>query len=266
MVRPSGQPARGHDRAVTSLPRIDHVAGPRAAADLVLLAHGGQQDSLVEPNGRRPAVLRMWPLARAAHEAASGATVSLVRYRYRGWNGEAADAARDVRMLLDALPSDGTRVVLIGHSMGGRAIMRCACHRLVRSVLLLAPWLPGGEPTVEIGSRALVVAHGNRDRVTDPAATSEYVHRMRQEGNAAAFFAARDETHALLRRPGDWNELTARVVRAAITGSPDPVLSIATSQDPDHGADELPRWTKPAGRARAVASVPLARLRLLLPR
>jgi pimeloyl-ACP methyl ester carboxylesterase len=251
---------------VTSLPRIDHVTRPRRARALVLLAHGGQQDSLVEPTGRRPALLRMWPLARAAHEGAPAANVGLVRYRYRGWNGDAADAAADVRAVLDSLPSEVTRVVLIGHSMGGRAIMRCACHPLVASLLLLAPWLPDGEPVIDLGRRALVVAHGNRDRVTDPAATAEYVRRMRQRGNSAALFDACDETHALLHRAGDWNELTRRVVRAAITGNADPVLDAATSPNPEHGADELPRWTKPSARARAIASVPLARLQLLLMR
>jgi pimeloyl-ACP methyl ester carboxylesterase len=251
---------------VTSLPRIDHVAGPREAADLVLFAHGGQQESLVEPNGSRPALLRMWPLARAAHEAAPDATVGLVRYRYRGWNGEAAHAAADVRMLLDALPDEVTRVVLIGHSMGARAIMRCARHRKVRSLLALAPWFPSHEPTVDLGSRILVVAHGNHDRVTDPSATADYVRRLREMGNAAAFFTVRDETHTMLRRPGDWNELTGRVVVTATPGRPDPALQAATSRDPDHGADELPRWTKPPGHARALASIPLARLRLCLTR
>jgi pimeloyl-ACP methyl ester carboxylesterase len=249
---------------VTSLPRIDHVAGPHDAADLVLLAHGGQQDSLVEPNRLRPALLRMWPLAVAAHEAAPAASVGLVRYRYRGWNGDAAHAAADVQMLLDGLSGKVLRVILIGHSMGGRAVMRCACHELVRSLMLLAPWLPRSEPAVDIVSRELVVAHGSRDRVTDPSATAEYVRRLRERGNAAAFFSAPDETHTLLFRPGDWNELTRRVVRSAITGRPDPVLGTATSQDPNHGADELPRWSTPPGRARALGSVPLARLRLLL--
>jgi dienelactone hydrolase len=208
----------------------------------------------------------MWPLAWVAHEAAPDAAIGLARYRYRGWNGEAADPAADMLALVDGLPSAVTRVVLIGHSMGARAIMRCACHRLVDWLLLLAPWLPGGEPTADIGSRGLVVAHGDGDRVTDPAATDEYVRRMREAGNAVAFFTALGETHALLRRPGDWNELTGRVVRAAITGTPDHVLRTATSRDPGHGADELPRWTNPPGHGRAVASVPLARLRLLLAR
>jgi pimeloyl-ACP methyl ester carboxylesterase len=208
----------------------------------------------------------MWPLARAAHEAAPGATVGLVRYRYRGWNGEAADAAVDVRTLLDALPDKVTRVLLIGHSMGGRAIMRCACHRRVRSLLALAPWLPSGEPTADVGSRILVVAHGDLDRATDPSTTAEYVRRLRESGTAAAFFTASDETHALLRRPGDWDELTRRVVRTATTEVPDPAVQTAMSRDPDHGADELPRWTKSPGRTRALASVPLARLRLRLTR
>ncbi len=236
------------------------------AGDLILLAHGGQQVSLVEPNGCRPALLRMWPLASAAHEAAPGATVGLVRYRYRGWNGEAADAAIDVRTLLDALTDEVSRVLLIGHSMGGRAIMRCACHPRVRSLLVLSPWLPSGEPRADIGSRIVIVAHGNLDRATDPSLTSDYVRRLRESGNAAAFFIAPDETHGLLRRPGDWNELTRRVVRTATTDVLDQAVQTAMSRDPDHGADELPRWTKPPGRARALASVPLARLRLRLTR
>ena len=254
------------DRLVKAAPRIDHVAGPRLATDVVLLAHGGQQDSLVEPTGRRAALLRMWPLARAARDGAPDATLGLIRYRYRGWNGDAADAAVDVGAVLDELTGEVARVVLIGHSMGGRAIMRCASHRLVTSLFLLAPWLPDSEPTVDLGRRMLVVAHGNRDQVTNPAATAQYVRRIRQAGNAAAFFDVGDETHALLRRDRDWNELTRRVVRAAITGKPDPVLDAATSTNPEHGADELPRWTRPSTRSRALASVPLARLRLVLTR
>src|SRR5882757_7830603 len=144
-------------------PGIDLLAAPAAATDLVLLAHGGEVDSFKDPHDWRPALLRMWPFATTVRAAAPGAAVGLVRYRYRGWNGSAASPAVDLRAVLDGLPSGIRRVVLIGHSMGGRAVVAAGNHPLVCGVLGLAPWLPSGEPHVPL--RGLVVfAHGTLDR------------------------------------------------------------------------------------------------------
>ena len=125
---------------------------PVGATDLVLLAHGGSEHSSADPHLWSGAILRMWPFAQAVRSAVPEAAIGLMRYRYRGWNGAAADPAVDLRAVLDGLPPLIRRVVLIGHSMGGRAVVAAGDHPRVAGVLALAPWLPDGEPlTVRLG-------------------------------------------------------------------------------------------------------------------
>ncbi|MDX6261438.1 MAG: hypothetical protein QOH84_3126, partial [Kribbellaceae bacterium] len=111
-----------------SFPRIDLLVAPPDATELVLLAHGGEENSRESADAWRPAILRMWPFAAAARAGAPGAAIGLMRYRYRGWNAAGADPAADLRAVLDRLPSRITRVLLIGHSMGGRAVVAVGNH------------------------------------------------------------------------------------------------------------------------------------------
>jgi predicted esterase len=247
-------------------PRLDHVAGPDDARDLVLVAHGGQEHSLEEPHDWRHALLRMWPLAQAAHRAAPHAKVGLLRYRYRGWNGDEAHAAADLRRVIEALPGGVERVTLVGHSMGGRAVMSVlagdACPAAV-GVLGLAPWLPVDEPQPRPRDGTLVVlAHGSRDRTVDPRLTAAFARRARRAGVSLALFEAAGEAHALLERHGDWDELVRRFVRTSLGLGRDQDLWRAVSADPDHGADPLPSWSSRRGTAGAVARVASSRMRL----
>ncbi len=247
-------------------PRLDIVAGPADARDLVVVAHGGQEHSLEEPHDWRHALLRMWPLAQAAHRAAPGAQVALMRYRYRGWNGAEAHAAADVRRVLDAVPERVERVVLVGHSMGGRAVVSVlagdGCPRAV-GVLGLAPWLPVDEPHPRARHDVLVVlAHGVLDSTVDPRLTAAFAERVRRDGVPVALFEAAGEAHALLNRHGDWNQLVARFVQTSLGISPDAELLRAVSSDPGHGADALPAWSRRRGTASAVASIASSRMRL----
>lgn len=123
-------------------PRIDLVASPRNASDLILFAHGGLADSTDDPHAWRGPILRMWPFAAAAKQVDRSALVGLIRYRYRGWNGTAADPSADLRLVLDRLPAQISRVVLIGHSMGGRAVVAQGNHPKVVGVLGQAPGSP----------------------------------------------------------------------------------------------------------------------------
>ena len=243
-------------------PRLDLVATPPGARDLVVVAHGGQEHSLEEPHDWRHAILRMWPLAAAARQAAPHAQVALVRYRFRGWNGDRAHAAADVFQLLDDVPDDIARILLVGHSMGGRAAIATAGHRRVVGVLGLAPWLPVDEPMRRLQDRLVVLAHGAQDQTVDPRLTAEFARRVRRAGVPVALFAAEDEAHALLRRHGDWDELVRRFVRTGLRLARDEDLEKATTADPDHGADPLPTWSRRRGTAGAVAAVAAARLRL----
>jgi pimeloyl-ACP methyl ester carboxylesterase len=247
-------------------PRLDLVAGPESARDLVIVAHGGQEHSLEEPHDWRHAILRMWPLAQAAHRAAPQAQVALVRYRYRGWNGDAAHAAADLRRLLEGLPDGIERVALVGHSMGGRAAVAALADdadRRTVGVLGLAPWLPVDEPRPSPNEGTLVVlAHGDLDRTVDPRLTARFAQHARRTGVALALFDAAGEAHALLQRHGDWDQLVRRFVQTSLGIAPDPDLLGAVSADPDHGADPLPSWSTRRGTVTAVSRIATSRMRL----
>jgi pimeloyl-ACP methyl ester carboxylesterase len=197
-------------------PGVDLVRHPAGATDLVLLAHGGQEYSHADPHLWRPALLRMWPFAVAARSAAPDAAVGLLRYRLRGWNG-GGDAATDLRTVLDELPPVISRVFLVGHSMGGRAVVAVGDHPRVAGVLALAPWLPAGEPLVAFRAPVTFV-HGTDDTMTDPAGTTAYAARLRAAGVTVTTYSLAGEAHAMLRRAGDWDRLVADFVRLARTG------------------------------------------------
>jgi dienelactone hydrolase len=234
-------------------PGVDLVWNPAGASDLVLLAHGGMEESRASADLWGAPILRMWPFAAAAQEAVPTAAVGLMRYRYRGWNA-AADPAVDLCAVLDELPPVIRRVVLIGHSMGGRAVVAAGDHPRVAGVLGLAPWLPDGEPLTKLRP-PVTFAHGTDDTITDPRATTAYANRLRAAGTPVTVYAVTDETHPMLHRPTDWNTLVATFTAGALTSSGStPATDADTESLPQYG----PRSSLPA----AVASIALARLRL----
>jgi dienelactone hydrolase len=265
----------GRSDFFVSRPGIDLVAAPRSAADLVLLAHGGEVDSLGDPHSWRAPILRMWPFAAAVRDAAPDAAVGLMRYRYRGWNGADAHPAADLRAVLDGLPERIKRVVLIGHSLGGRAVVAAGNHSKVVGVLGLAPWLPADEPITlhgsghaaaddnEIGSAVTVVlAHGTDDRITDPRLTAAYARRLRATSLTVGLVNVEGENHAMLRRYADWNELVRRFTLHALGEPVDSARCPVLSTEPDR-TDLLPRWNRPGGSlAAGVRDIVTARLQL----
>jgi pimeloyl-ACP methyl ester carboxylesterase len=234
-----------------SFPRIDLLVAPADATSLVLLAHGGEEGSREAAGAWRAAILRMWPFAPAARSGAPGAAVGLMRYRYRGWNRADADPVADLRAVLDRLPARITRVVLIGHSMGGRAIVAAGNHPLVDGVLALAPWLPDGEPLVQLRG-PVVFAHGTADRITDPAQTAAYAKRLRASGVPVALLSVAGENHTMLQRSPDWNAL----VRDFVAGT-----TYELSLDSDR-VDPLPRSKHSDSALRGILDIAKARVSL----
>ncbi|HET6738266.1 MAG TPA: alpha/beta fold hydrolase [Kribbella sp.] len=231
-----------------SRPGVDLVRHPVGASDLVLLAHGGEEHSLADPHRWRPALLRMWPFARIAASAAPDAAVGFVRYRFRGWNDD-GDPALDLRAVLDELPPVIARVFLIGHSMGGRAVVAAGNHPRVAGVLALAPWLPVDEPLSAL-RRPVTFVHGADDTITDPAGTTAYADRLRDAGVAVTTYSLAGEGHAMLRRPKDWNRLVAEFVTSARAGSA-----------AGGGTEQLPQL-EPARPLAAVWDIAVTRFRL----
>ncbi|MGN9815181.1 alpha/beta hydrolase [Streptomyces sp. SD11] len=204
------EPASAHAPAlaVRHLPR-----SPRAA---VLFLHGGRSDSRAPSRPWHLAAVRMKPFVRAVARAIPDDDVLLaeVRYRVRGWNGGDADSLRDARRALEELQrlAPDVPVVLVGHSMGGRAALRAAGASQVRGVLALAPWCPEGEPVAQLRDKEVVVLHGDRDRVTDPRLSKAFVHRARAAGARAAFVGMAGGDHAMLRDAGDWHRTAVSTV------------------------------------------------------
>ncbi|GGS11529.1 hypothetical protein GCM10010269_58320 [Streptomyces humidus] len=188
---------------------------PTPAGAAVLVLHGGREHGRERSRPWHPAALRMRPVLRAALAATDRRDVLLgeVRYRYRGWNATADPVADTVRALEELRASTGeVPVVLVGHSMGGRAALRAAADPSVHAVLALAPWCPPGEPVEHLGGTSIVVLHGDRDRVTDPEESARYVRRARRADARAGLVLVRGGDHAMLRRGADWHRATASVV------------------------------------------------------
>ncbi|MFD7315759.1 alpha/beta fold hydrolase [Streptomyces sp. NPDC059883] len=199
------------------------AARPRAA---VLVLHGGREEGVAPPARLSLPGARMWPFTRAVLRATDGydVVVGRVRYRCRGWNGSRADAARDTRRALDELePLVGpVPVVLVGHSMGGRAALAAAGHELVTGVVGLAPWCPPDEPVAQLAGTRTVLLHGDRDRVTDPRGSVELAARARTAGAEACAVLLPGGDHAMLRRARVWHTLATHSVTALLGMEPFP--------------------------------------------
>lgn len=172
----------------------------------VVFLHGGKE------HGRRPVgrfdlpVLRIKLFERAIGDAlrARGLGIESPRYSQQGWNDSGERVTGDVRRVLDAMDPDH-RVVLVGHSMGGRIAVALGDHRAVAGIVGLAPWLPKGEPLPDLAGRIVRVAHGTSDRVTFARSSAVAVQRMEAAGVDARFTAVRGERHALLVKAAWWN-------------------------------------------------------------
>ena len=192
------------------------AAGTTRAVALVL--PGGQASSLRPASARQLTARRMRPFAAAIHRAGhdAGLAVGLVRYRYRGWNGQQASPLADVSWALDeARRRHGdVPVILLGHSMGGRAALRMGGDRSVRAVLAFAPWLPDGEPAGQLAGRRVLIAHGSLDRVTSPSASRAFAHAAAAAGAEVTWTGVRGDTHAMLLRYRTWQRLAIRFTLA----------------------------------------------------
>ena len=193
---------------------VQPAAGQTRAVALVL--PGGRADSFDRTDARQLAAVRMWPIARLLHRAgrADGLTVLLLRYRYRGWNGDEMSPVPDAQWALRQVHEryDAAPVALIGHSMGGRTALRVAGDESVRGIVALAPWLFDTEPVEQLAGREVLIAHGNLDRVTSPNASRRYADRARGVAKRVDCVSVRGDGHAMMLRAPVWHRLTRRFV------------------------------------------------------
>lgn len=183
---------------------------------IVLVAHGGQSVSTAPVAATQLAVLRMIPIERAISRATDTSAIEVRRplFSVRGWNGSQASPVGDLTRVLDEIhaKSPAVPVVLVGHSMGGRAALRAAGHPAVIAVAGLAPWLPPGEPVDQLAGRRVLLAHGTNDRITSPVDTWAYAERARGRCDLAAIEISRGD-HPMLRRAALWHSIAAEFTR-----------------------------------------------------
>jgi hypothetical protein len=194
---------------------------PAGVRGVVVVVHGGQSVSTAPTTAAQLSVVRMIPLARAIRQGlrGTGTVVWRPRLQVRGWNGAAASPVADLAGLLDQIPASfgPVPVVLIGHSMGGRAVLRAAGHPQVAAVAGLAPWLPPGEPTGQLAGRQVLLVHGDADHTTSPAESWAYAEQA-SAVTATATIEIRGGEHAMLRRVTLWHRIAADFARISLAG------------------------------------------------
>jgi dienelactone hydrolase len=191
----------------------------RCSRAVVLLLHGGAEAGLEPVSRWAGPPLRMVPFGWAIRRRNRGVAVARLRYRRRGWNGAAADPLADVRDALVRLDArrPGLPVVLVGHSMGGRAALRAAGDPHVLGVVALAPWIPAGEPVDQFAGRDVVVIHGSADDRTSPTNSARFAERITGIARSVRYESIPGGEHAMLRHVRRWHRLTADAVSEMIT-------------------------------------------------
>ncbi|AYF79241.1 alpha/beta fold hydrolase [Nocardia yunnanensis] len=186
------------------------------AAVGVLVLPGGKVASRERARGWQLAQVRAAGLAVGLRRRlGAGYRVEQVRYRFRGWNTPELDAVNDAEEVLRAMRAGCERVVLVGHSMGGRVAVRLAAEHDVSAVVALAPWWPAGDAGVMPVSCRLRVVHGTADRWTDPESSRRQVDSARRRGVDAEWRGIEGAGHFMMYRPGLWHDLAAGFVESA---------------------------------------------------
>lgn len=205
--------------------RLHRPAGDVQALALVL--HGGAEESLLAAHPWRLPALRMLPFVDRLRSdgAAYGVAVGRVGYRYRGWNAPHEHPIADTRWALEEarrLIGGSVPTVLVGHSMGGRTVVRVADDPDVHGVVALAPWLPRDEPVAALAGRELLILHGNKDRTTSPRLSYRFGVQAQQVARRVCCIELEGAGHAMLRRARDWHRLATGFALASVSEAPLP--------------------------------------------
>ncbi|KGN40960.1 hypothetical protein N801_10235 [Knoellia aerolata DSM 18566] len=174
------------------------------------MLHGGKPRSADVVGDRSASWQRTAWMARSvagrAHDG--GASVWVLRYGARGWNG-GADRVADARWALDEvrIAHGHAPVILLGHSMGARVAVHAADDPSVVGVVGLAPWWHDSDPVHTLAGRSLVAAHGRRDRLTSFAGTRRFVERARPVAAHAELVDMGPLGHYMVKGAGAWDDV-----------------------------------------------------------
>lgn len=191
-------------------PGIDVHPATGETRAVVLVLHGGKADSFDKSEPNHLSSRRINPFVRDLHRkgAAHGVAVWKVRYRVRGWNAPAKSPAQDARWALEEVRRrhGDVPVVLMGHSMGGRAAVHVLDDPSVMGMVALCPWLPD-EPTAGAAGKKVLIAHAAVDRWTSPRQSRAWADRAEQLASSLTYIRVDKTGHFMFRRAGLWTDL-----------------------------------------------------------
>ena len=199
--------------------RLEGHAARGELRGIALFCHGGTATSVAAPNERALSLVRMRAVEQFVRSASAdrGISTQLLRYRVAGWNGAAADAYTDVRWAIERLRAEhgaAVPIVLVGHSMGGRAALRAGGDPQVAAVCGLAPWTPPGEPVGHLRGRTVAILHGRADRWVPTKLSADFAVRAAEAGASVARFTV-PGGHSMLRGALRWHRFVRDVVLGA---------------------------------------------------
>lgn len=205
-------------------PTVDVKPADGVTTAVALVLPGGKANSFDPGDPGQLAYARMRPFASLLRRRGSrlGLAVWQVGYRYRGWNGAEQSPVVDTVWALDEVRRrhGDVPVVLVGHSMGGRAALRAAGDASVRGVCALAPWIEAADPVAQLDGRSVLVAHGNADVVTSAPASKRYAIAAAQVTSPVGRMVVVGDIHAMLARWRTWHRLAAEFTLGALELAP----------------------------------------------
>ena len=207
----------------TPTPSLTRLDAPDTPGSVILMLHGGTPRSRDAVDGRNASWLRSAWMARAIAGRArdAGASVWLLRYRERGWNG-GRDRTADARWARDQVREThgDVPVVLLGHAMGARVAVHVADDPSVAGVVALAPWWSDADPVDRLAGRSLIAAHGRRDRITSFAHTRRFVERARRVAAHAELVDMGMLGHYMLGRADRWDDVAVESSLRLLASAP----------------------------------------------
>ena len=160
-----------------------------------------------------------WLARSLRRRLGSGVVVRRVQYQVRGWNSAELDALRDAEIALASMREhfDAARIVVVGHSMGGRVAAHLPVSGDVGAVVALAPWWPQDDADLIPSTCRLLVMHGTADTWTDPHSSYRQTLRARNRGVDAQWMPIEGAGHYLFRQWPRWHQLTAQFAASQLS-------------------------------------------------
>jgi len=196
---------------------VDVRVRSTAAAAVVVLHGGAAQPGRTMVSPAQLSVLRMIPVARRI-ASVGGPRLAVTRLlnSARGWDTRLTpvdDAIWAVAQLRDRLGD--VPVVLVGHSLGGRAALLAGADPAVRGVVALNPWVYPDDDADLTGRRVLVV-HGTQDRIASPSRSRAVAERLRRRADVT-FLEVPGGKHAMLSHARTFERAAADFVTDTLT-------------------------------------------------